>query len=76
MPTLELVYGDGTIYGNGYMEVWIDTSRENISGNKQIRETFTVSGGDKIASVSPQDAKDNGADPLTVYAKNAGGGND
>jgi hypothetical protein len=74
MPTLELVYGDGTIFGNGYMEVWIDTSRENISGNNQVRETFTVSGGDKIAtSFSVRMRKDSGADPLTVTLKTQAG---
>lgn len=74
MPTLELVYGDGTVYGNGYMEVWIDTSREKISGSNQVRETFTVSGGDKIAgSFSVRIRRDSGGDPLTVTLKTEAG---
>jgi hypothetical protein len=74
MPTLELVYGDGTIAGNGYMEVWIETSREKVSGNNEARETFIVSGGDKVAaSFSVRMQKDVGADPLTVTLKNGSG---
>jgi hypothetical protein len=74
MPTLELVYGDGTITGTGYMEVWIETSRKNVSGSNQARETFTVSGGDKVATTfSIRMRKDSGADPLTVTLKTASG---
>jgi hypothetical protein len=74
MPTLQLVYGDGTITGTGYMEVWIETSRKNVSGSNQARETFTVSGGDKVAtSFSIRIRKDSGADPLTVTLKTASG---
>lgn len=74
MPTLELVYGDGTIAGNGYMEVWINTSREKISGSFQARESFTVSGGDRVAaSFSVRLRKDSGADPLTVTLKTGSG---
>ena len=74
MPTLELVYADGTIAGNGYIEVWVKTSREKISGTNQARETFTVSGGDKIAvSFSVRMRKDSGADPVTVTLKTGAG---
>jgi hypothetical protein len=73
-PTLELVYADGTIAGNGYMEVWIETSREIVSGSSQARETFTVSGGDKNAvSFSVRMRKDSGLDPLTVTLKDGAG---
>jgi hypothetical protein len=74
MPTLELLYGDGTIAGNGYMEVWIETSRKTISGSNQARETFTVSGGDKIvSSFSVRMRKDGGNDPLSVTLKSGAG---
>jgi hypothetical protein len=74
MPILELVYGDGTIYGNGYMEVWIDTSRESIGGSNQVCETFTVSGGNKtVVSFSVRMRKDSGTDPLTVTLRAEGG---
>jgi hypothetical protein len=74
MPVLELVYGDGTIAGCGYMEVWVDSSRKTVSGNSQTRETFTVSGGDKIAaSFSLRIRKDSGVDPLTVTLQNGSG---
>lgn len=74
MPTLELVYGDGFIYGNGYMEVWVETSRESVGGSNQVRETFTVSGGDKIVgSFSVRMRRDSGSDPLTVSLKSGSG---
>lgn len=74
IPTLELVYGDGTITGNGYMESWINTSRENVSGANQARETITVSGGNEIVSTfSVRMRKDSGTDPLTVTLKTGAG---
>jgi hypothetical protein len=74
MPTLQLVYGDGTITGTGYMEVWIETSRKTVTGSNQARETLTVSGGDKIVnSFSIRIRKDSGNDPLTVTLKNGSG---
>jgi hypothetical protein len=74
MPVLELVYGDGFITGNGYMEVWINTSRKTISGTNEARETFTVSGGNQAASnFSVRLRKDSGTDPLTVTLQTAGG---
>jgi hypothetical protein len=74
MPILELVYGDGTISGNGYMEVWINTSRENIGGSNQVCEIFNVSGGDKtILSFSVRMRKDAGTDPLTITLKDGAG---
>jgi hypothetical protein len=74
MPTLELVYSDGFITGNGYMEVWIDTSRKTISGSNQVRETFTVSAGDKsVVSFSIRLRMDSGSDPLTVSLQTASG---
>lgn len=74
MPTLQLVYGDGTIYGNGYMEGWINTSRKTISGNDQARETITsVTGNQNVASVTIRLRHDSGSDPLTVTLRNANG---
>ena len=56
------------------MEVWVKTSRENISGSFEARETFTVSGGDRIAtSFSVRLRKDSGADPLTVTLETGSG---
>lgn len=74
-PTLELVYGDGTKLGNGYMESWINTSRKTITGANQTREEIlAVSGGDqKVASVTIRMKKDSGSDPLTVTLKTGAG---
>lgn len=74
MPTLELDYSDGFITGNGYMEVWIDTSRKPISGSNEVRETFTVSAGNQsVVSFSVRLRKDSGSDPLTVSLQTANG---
>jgi len=43
---LELHYGNGTVFGNGYMNIFSRTP-EKISGSNQVREAFTVSGGDR-----------------------------
>lgn len=70
-PTLELVYGDGTTTGNGYMESWINTSRKTITGANQVREQIiSVSGGAKtVTSFTVRMKKDSGTDPLTFTLK-------
>jgi hypothetical protein len=74
MPTLELVYGDGTVYGNGYMESWIFTSRKTISGINQARETITaVTGTQIVSNIAIRLRHDSGNDPLTVTLRNASG---
>jgi hypothetical protein len=67
MPTLQLDFTDGTSYGNGYMEVWIETSRKTINGSNAAREAFTVSGPSVTArSVTVRLRHDSGIDPVTV----------
>ena len=74
MPTMQLVYSDGTVYGNGYMESWILTSRRAISGNQEARETITsVSGTQVVSSVAIRLRHDNGNDPLTVTLQDSSG---
>ena len=74
MPTMQLVYGDGTVYGNGYMESWISTSRKTISGNQEARESIlSVSGAQAVSSVTIRLRHDSGADPLTVTLQNSNG---
>jgi|SRR5579872_101295 len=74
MPTMQLVYGDGTVYGNGYMESWIFSSRKTISGNNQARETITaVTGTQVVSSVTVRLRHDSGSDPLTVTLRNSTG---
>jgi hypothetical protein len=74
MPVLQLDYSDGTSYGNGYMEVWSETSRKSISGSNATRESFTVSGPSMTAqSVTVRLRHDSGTDPLTVAVLNGAG---
>jgi hypothetical protein len=49
-PIVQLTYEDGTVQGQGYMEVWVGTP-EPISGAAMVRETFMVSGGDRTVSL-------------------------
>ena len=74
MPILQLDYTDGTSYGNGYMEVWIETSRKTISGSNAAREAFTVNGPTMTAaSVTVRLKHDSGTDPVTVAVLNSAG---
>jgi hypothetical protein len=74
MPTMQLVYGDGTVYGNGYMESWIFSSRKTISGNNQARETITaVTGTQVVSSITVRLRHDSGNDPLRVTLRNSTG---
>ena len=74
MPILQLDYTDGTSYGNGYMEVWIETSRKTINGSNAAREAFTVSGPSLTAqSVTVRLRHDSGTDPVTVAVTNGTG---
>ncbi len=74
MPTMQLVYGDGTVYGNGYMESWIFSSRKTISGNNEARETITaVTGTQVVSSITVRLRHDSGSDPLTVTLRSSTG---
>lgn len=48
-PILELDYADGFIGGVGYMENWNDSTKA-ISTGLQVREAFTVTGGNHTVS--------------------------
>lgn len=62
----ELQYADGTVQGQGYMEVWIGAPVD-ISGPAWVRETFTVSGGDRsVGSASVRLNRASGSSPLTL----------
>ncbi len=70
---LQLVYGDGTVQGQGYMEVWIDAPA-SVSGTSQVRETFTVSGGDRsVHGAFVRVSRTSGTSPLTVRLEQADG---
>jgi len=72
-PVLELDYQDGWSSLNGYMEVWVGTP-ETISGANAVRETFTVSGTQRIvASASIRVARTSGTDSLIVRLEKGDG---
>ncbi len=65
-PILELHYADGYSTGNGYMEVWTESTKQ-IVGSSSVRETFTVSGADRrVTSVALRVRRVSGTAPLTV----------
>ena len=72
-PIFEVDYADGTTLGCGYMEVWAGVP-EPISATSAVRETFTVSGGNKSETqVSVRLARIAGAGPLTVKLEQTDG---
>lgn len=51
-PILDITYGNGSHQGMGYMETWGRGGSDgyiSCDGTKKYRETFTVSGGDRLA---------------------------
>ena len=65
-PVFELDFTDGASFGQGYMEVWVGAP-EPISSANAVRETFTVTGGDKaVTSVAVRVARTSGSGDLTV----------
>lgn len=72
-PIFEFDFTDGGSFGQGYMEVWVGAP-EPISGANAVRETFTVSGGDKaVTSVAVRLARVSGSGDLTVRLEQADG---
>lgn len=73
-PILEVDFTDGTAIGMGYMEFWPEFAQA-ISGDRKVREQFTVSGGNRTAtSLSLAGIlKDNGREPLTVELQDSHG---
>lgn len=65
-PILDVDFSDGSSFGCGYMEVWSGVP-EPIGGTNAVRETFKVSGGDKLVSeVSLRVARISGSGALTM----------
>ena len=65
-PIFQLKYANGAIQGQGYKEAWSNKS-ERISGPAMVRETFTVSGSDRlVTAVSFRISHSAGAGPLLV----------
>jgi hypothetical protein len=72
-PIYEFDFTDGTSMGQGYMEVWVGAP-ESISASQAVRETFTVSGGNKsVTQVSVRVARISGSGDLTVRLEQGDG---
>lgn len=74
-PILQIIYGDGTTQGMGYMEANV-TSYGTITGtNSMVRELFTVSGGSRnVTGAGVRLIKASGStDPLTVRLEDNAG---
>jgi len=72
-PILELDYADGASQGQGYMEFWIGDAK-TISGPRSVRETFTVSAGNRtVTSASVRVKQIKGSGPLTIRLEQADG---
>lgn len=72
-PIAAYDYADGPTHGFGYMEVWVGNPK-TISGSSQVRETFTVSGGNrKVSQVAVRLKRSSGASPLTIRLEKADG---
>lgn len=72
-PIFEVDYTDGFVQGQGYMESWIDTSSITVSGSTQVREQFTVGGGNQSVSGVYLRTAPNGTGVMTATLQTAGG---
>lgn len=74
-PILQLVYGDGTTQGMGYMEANVSDYGTITGTNSMVRELFTVSGGTRtVTGAGVRLIKASGStDPLTVRLEDSGG---
>jgi hypothetical protein len=72
-PIMGLQYADGTVGGMGYMEVWY-REPQSVSGDRRVRQIFTVDGPDRLASsVSVRLKRVSGEDPLRVVLRHVDG---
>lgn len=72
-PIVELDFSNGNSQGSGYMEVWAGNPKPAGNG-QQIRETFTVSRGNKdFAQAYVRVARVAGSGPLTVRVELSNG---
>jgi len=72
-PVMQLNYADGTIFGTGYMEVWV-SAPEPISGSNSVRELFTVSGTSyNVAGAGIRVVRSSGSSNLTISLEQGNG---
>jgi hypothetical protein len=73
VPILALTYADGTVQGEGHIQVWAGSPKV-ISGVASAREAFVVSGGSRtISSVAVRLMRVSGEGALTVRLETAAG---
>ena len=73
-PIADLTYDNGEHQGMGYTEVGLVSYTVSIEGNTMIRETFTVSGGDKVVKgVGVCLSRYSGTGDLSVRLETSGG---
>lgn len=72
-PIFQLYFSNGDYQGYGYVEAFV-TAPEVISGTKEVRETFKVSGATQsVSSVGIRLARMSGTGNLTVRLENSAG---
>jgi hypothetical protein len=72
-PIMQLNYASGAVGGLGYMEVWSATAK-TVSGSRQARETFTVSGASRsVSGAAARLKRTAGSGPLEVRLETSGG---
>lgn len=72
-PIFQLFFSNGDYQGYGYVEAYV-IAPEIISGSKEVRETFTVSGGSRsVSSLGIRLARVSGTGNLTVRLENSAG---
>jgi hypothetical protein len=72
-PIFEIDFADGASVGQGYMEAWVGAP-EVVSGDLAVRESFTVSGGNKdVTKVSVRVVRTSGSGDLKVLLEESDG---
>lgn len=74
VPILQLNYADGTVFGEGHIQVWVGSPKP-ISGPARAREAFVVSGESRlVSSVAVRLTRVGGSGGLTVRLETSDGG--
>ena len=72
----EFFFADGRVWGNGYMETSATERPDRVyrlDGDLEVRETYTVTGGDRVVSeVSFRAAREGGSAPVQVTLREEG----
>jgi hypothetical protein len=73
VPILQLEYANGTVQGEGHIQVWVGSPKD-ISGGAVAREAFVVTGSSRtVSSVAVRLTRVSGTGPLTVRLETTDG---